>query len=753
MEKKVNLVSHTKSEKYSQFSSKSIRTNNGLNLNCSVSLIKIDSTEVESNIESTSNTVPKKNVDPVPEVQFIKRSTRKRTYHIKVSDDDSLDILQPNEPKQRKYLQNQKSEKSESNQPIIPLPQTITKKKKCKSSTSPKTCDVSLVSNIKNTCNIQPINNNNSLKNVTKDKILPSDLENEITTKSKNSKNKFASNRPSERLISQSIPKALSANNSTKGSKTFKSLLSKNKRSNTKNSGVLSCELSSTTFENQIDNDKLQKLNETKVPHKADFIKTRHDGHKSSKLKKNWSETWAEKSLPIDECLSNNKKSDSFRMLTRNRNKSSSSIPYKDIKIKKQENIENTDTGIQKNLTKILKTDIFAENQTNTDSDITTIQSSVSNSTKPISSVNNESEISECYISNSILLQNESDNETNNTLSTEQLNINNSYTAQIPEDLLFDDSIIPVSTETPDSELCDILKENPITCNQYIKPLNETSGENLSDVRNELIKDQKNTKPDIENKFLHNNNNQRKKFIKTCKPVKLKTKTKKKSRSLDPELSSDLISQKIKRAISNSVVPNNSMTCKSTIESISNNIIKQNETENLLVEHDVQSIVDRYDIPYDTVKQVVVDDPILIFREQYSKEITPEMITVTPIVLDFKTNINSSSDCVDSIKVDYKVQPFRQRKAYEKDNLKDLMTELTKTMPSWSLSIVSNPARFVISKMSINNYGVPNANKSIVLDRNFRGSVYINQSLDYKYSKQYTTAKEIVDLIIQIDCL
>jgi len=81
------------------------------------------------------------------------------------------------------------------------------------------------------------------------------------------------------------------------------------------------------------------------------------------------------------------------------------------------------------------------------------------------------------------------------------------------------------------------------------------------------------------------------------------------------------------------------------------------------------------------------------------------------------------------------------------------MLELSKTMPSWSLSIVTNPPRYVISHMSIGTYGVPIANKCIVLDKMFRASVYINQSLEHKLSKRYTTATEIVNLIKELNSI
>ncbi|VVC30903.1 Hypothetical protein CINCED_3A009031 [Cinara cedri] len=168
------------------------------------------------------------------------------------------------------------------------------------------------------------------------------------------------------------------------------------------------------------------------------------------------------------------------------------------------------------------------------------------------------------------------------------------------------------------------------------------------------------------------------------------------------------------------------------------------------IEREIYLLSKRFSIPIDSLRKTVVLEPLSIFHKKYSESVTPSMVTVSPIVRDASSHFSYANGNLD---VKYKIEPIREGAAYEKTNLKDLIQELTKTMPSWNLSIVTNPKRYVISQMSINIYGVPSANKSIVLDRYFRASVYINQSLEYKYSKHYTTAVEIVNLIKELDSL
>lgn len=180
------------------------------------------------------------------------------------------------------------------------------------------------------------------------------------------------------------------------------------------------------------------------------------------------------------------------------------------------------------------------------------------------------------------------------------------------------------------------------------------------------------------------------------------------------------------------------------------------------VETNLQSRVDReifllskrFNISIDSLKKTVVDEPLSVFHKKYSESVPSSMVTISPIVKDIETkskfNVNFNDGNLD---IEYKVEPIREGAAYEKSNLKDLMTELSKTMPSWSLSIVTNPPRYVISHMIIDAYGVPAANKCIVLDKSFRASVYINQCLEHTYCKRYTTATEIVNLIKELNSI
>lgn len=179
---------------------------------------------------------------------------------------------------------------------------------------------------------------------------------------------------------------------------------------------------------------------------------------------------------------------------------------------------------------------------------------------------------------------------------------------------------------------------------------------------------------------------------------------------------------------------------------------QSSETElQLHMNHELCLLSKRFNIPVDVLKKTVIDEPLSIFQQNYSASVTPSMIRVTPIVNDIEAK--SKDHITGNLDVEYKLDPIRECAAYEQTNLKDLMTELSKTMPSWSLSIVTNPPRYVISHMSINKYGVPIANKSIVLDSFFRASVYINQCLEHKYCKLCSTATEIINLIKDLNSI
>lgn len=176
------------------------------------------------------------------------------------------------------------------------------------------------------------------------------------------------------------------------------------------------------------------------------------------------------------------------------------------------------------------------------------------------------------------------------------------------------------------------------------------------------------------------------------------------------------------------------------------------ETElQVRLDNEINLLSKRFNIPIESLKKLVVDEPLSVFQTKYPNLVSSSLVKVSPIVKNVEAK---SKDYISgNLDVEYKIDPIRESSAYEKTNLQDLMTELSKTMPSWSLSIVSNPSRYVLSHMSINKNGIPFANKSIVLDRNFRASVYINQSLKQSYSKRYTTPTEIVNLIKELNSI
>lgn len=150
----------------------------------------------------------------------------------------------------------------------------------------------------------------------------------------------------------------------------------------------------------------------------------------------------------------------------------------------------------------------------------------------------------------------------------------------------------------------------------------------------------------------------------------------------------------------------------------------------------------------DSLKKSVIEEPISIFQSKYSASITPVMVRVMPIIkAKWRDHTTGNLD------VQYKVDPVRNSEAYEQTNLIDVMAELTKKMPSWSLCIVTNPPRYAISDMLINKYGVTYINKSIVLDRTCNASVYINCMLDNSYCKHYVNAADIINVILDLNSL
>lgn len=215
--------------------------------------------------------------------------------------------------------------------------------------------------------------------------------------------------------------------------------------------------------------------------------------------------------------------------------------------------------------------------------------------------------------------------------------------------------------------------------------------------------------------------------------------------SLRSQVPSAMISpQRVQKNVSRKVVKNSSELCENSVES---------ELQ-LIKEREIHLLSKRFNIPVDPLRQTVVEEPLSIFQKKYCTSITASMVTVSPIVTNVETKSKPNVNCAsENLHVEYKVEPIRESAAYENTNLKNLMNELSKTMPSWSLSIVTNPQRYVISHMLIDKFGVPFVNKAIVLDKNFRASVYINKILEYKYSKRYSTPTEIVNLIKNLDSL
>jgi len=250
----------------------------------------------------------------------------------------------------------------------------------------------------------------------------------------------------------------------------------------------------------------------------------------------------------------------------------------------------------------------------------------------------------------------------------------------------------------------------------------------------------------ISRKCRESANQQLKKKSPEPDTIEMQSCTKKANNTSRPQVPSAMVSpQRVVKNMSKKIPKYSPELCLQSVE---------NELESRS-EYEIQLLSKRFNIPINSLRKTVVDEPLSVFRKKYSKSVTPSMVTISPIVkdADSKSGLNLYNCISGNIGVEYKLEPIREGAAYETNNLKDLMLELSKTMPSWSLSIVTNPSRYVISQMSIGKYGVPNANKCIVLDRTFRASVYINQSLEHKLCKRYTTATEIVNLIKELNSI
>lgn len=153
---------------------------------------------------------------------------------------------------------------------------------------------------------------------------------------------------------------------------------------------------------------------------------------------------------------------------------------------------------------------------------------------------------------------------------------------------------------------------------------------------------------------------------------------------------------------------------------------------------------ERFGVPAETLGRMVAEESVPAFDgECRGGPVAPSAVTVSPVVaVDGRPDV-----------VGYAVEPARESAAYGTDSLKELMDELSRTMPSWCLSVVPDPRRYVIAHVSIGPYGVPVADKSIVLDRHCRASVYVDQCLQFKYGKRYQSAPEIVDLIKELNSI
>lgn len=452
--------------------------------------------------------------------------------------------------------------------------------------------------------------------------------------------------------------------------------------------------------------------------------------NKPPKIKNKWCDEWSGNKLISHKMLksNNNVSLDDSKQnfnnsgtLFKNVLKTQKNLIRKNVKVKRKKKVNtniknpdlicslNTDNDLNKSITNIPETQ-HHENLSITNSITSTKPIDFSNDnmseTIDVKSINNISHVAETKSSSEITVP---------TVSTE-----------VSKSVLYNDNDQNSHLNVDDSISESTYLSNPMISSEInygMAILSEAISRQCRESTNSSIK-RNSPEPDINE---------------TQSPLK---KTNNSSRSVVP--SAMISPQMVQKNKSKKVIKHSSELCEQSVETK----LKSR------VEREIFLLSKRFNISIDTLKKTVVDEPLSVFHKNYSESVPPSMVTISPIVKDIETKsrLNVNYFC-GNFDVEYKVEPIREGAAYEKSNLKELMSELSKTMPSWSLSIVTNPPRYVISHMIINIYGIPIANKCIVLDKNFRASVYINQCLEHKYCKCYTTATEIVNLIKELNSI
>lgn len=166
-------------------------------------------------------------------------------------------------------------------------------------------------------------------------------------------------------------------------------------------------------------------------------------------------------------------------------------------------------------------------------------------------------------------------------------------------------------------------------------------------------------------------------------------------------------------------------------------------------DRDVMLLSKRFGLSRDELAAAIEHDAVSAFRERFSGSVTAAMVVVSPVVVGSWPREPGTS--VDGVR--YAVEPARASAGCGAATLKRLMDELTGIAPSWSLSVVAGPPMYVISHMTVDAYGAPAVDKSVVLDRQFRASVHVDGRLRYEYGRRYGTATEIVNLINELDAI
>jgi len=730
-----------------------------MNLNCTIQLLRYNDDSLSSNNVKIASPVLPNNIDVSNTTKKSTRITKKNTFKDKSVIGDFDD--QSGNIKKKKCMTN-KPQSSKNNSK-----KSVTTQKDTKKTKSQKCASKKLTKNNSTNSDNSKVPHSTITINCYKDCGSTNFMLNSLKTKKKTSKSitsikkksilnnvnkedtldliekidKFAPSKTSKNKSSKSSP-CIKIKNVHKNDKSNKSddLIFSRKRGRSTLKKVQSQKTDINIYNNDINSQKnknwsivLDSLNNTREPQLSKNVDDNtvmlRSNNEPPKIKKKWSDEWSGNKL-----LNLLKPNNDFKSDKKIHTKNCSKLIKKGVKNRKPKNANH----------KKLKTKMLEKLNTNIDDSLVTNDSNTCNTAETIDK--STTHITETQSHDSILITNsipvEQEIIDNNTTELIDIQIHsndpcNTATTSSSEVTTVPCTEIPKSVFSYENDQPNHLRTfEPISNSSNLSiPVMNSECPGISygiSILSEAISRQCNELANKNNEIKPEHNINEKKY--SPKKTKISPRLQVPSTVVSP--------QKIRKDMSEKLVIYASELCE---------IKKELQSH---MEHEILILSKRFNIPIDSLKKTVEEEPLSVFKNQYFRSISRHMVKISPIINNIKTKSNLNINYISrNLNVEYKLEPMREGAAYEKTNLKDLMEELTKTMPSWNLSIVSNPLRYVISHMSIDTYGIPTANKSIVLDKYFRASVYINQCLKYTYCKQYSTATEIINLIKELNSL